>query len=253
MDGPQKLVDHFNANGYHPRSNAHSNVFCLAILEDIIESCPPIKRRAELGELVGKLNISQTVGHDDWNIDLAVGPPAGNPTPPDPEDHIKFERPALIHLAIEAKGVMTEHGKARRNRLRDLQAFHGHAHRYSSKTIAVGIVVINASPVFWSPTRSPNDVTHHRNIERLLSETIDIYRNLPLRGTLGDGEGLEAACVVVVRHDNLNQNPNLPGDAPRPSLAEIVDSSPAPTTGDPLNYATMIRRVCEFYQERFAV
>jgi hypothetical protein len=52
-------------------------------------------------------------------------------------------RPATIRIAIEAKAVMTEHGKARRNRQRDLDWFHQFFHRYEAEGIAAGITIVN--------------------------------------------------------------------------------------------------------------
>jgi hypothetical protein len=43
---------------------------------------------------------------------------------------------------------MTEHGKARRNRQRDLDSFHQFFHRYDADGIAAGITVVNVAPRF---------------------------------------------------------------------------------------------------------
>ena len=158
----------------------------------------------------------------------------------------------MIEVAIEAKGVMTEHGKARHNRLRDLQAFHSHAHIYNQKVVAVGAVVVNMSEYYWSPTRDVSAITHHRNISQLAAETVDLYRNLPLRSLSSDGPGLEATCVLVIKHDNLAKNPNLPENAPEPKDSELVTKPPAPQLGDPLHYSTMIHRICTAYTDRWA-
>jgi len=48
-------------------------------------------------------------------------------------------------VAIELKSIFTEHGKARRNRLRDFSAFHNYAHSYGPKTIAWAFLLINAA------------------------------------------------------------------------------------------------------------
>ena len=145
---------------------------------------------------------------------------------------------------------MTEHGKARRNRLRDLQAFHEHAHRYNENTIAVGVIVVNASEYYWSPTRDRHDVTVHRNIERLVKETVDIYRGLPLIASTQEATGFEAVTVIVVKHDNLLKNPELPQDYV-PQTTSLVSGPLAPQVGDPLHYSSMMYRVCEAFKERF--
>jgi hypothetical protein len=251
MRGPSSFIEHLRENQYHPRSDAHSNAICRGILMDLIDHCPPIAQKAAAGELVGKINHTVTVNYQRWNIDLALGPPSGRPEPPPDGELIRDEAPSLIEIAIEAKGVMTEHGKARHNRLRDLHAFHGHAHLHNEKTIAVGIVVVNVSPIFWSPTRPAHDISFHENIERLGQETVDLYRGIPLRNRPDDRAGLEALAVLAIEHDNLPKNENLPINAPAPTESVLVSKAPAPKIGDPLHYSTLIQRVCRAYQDRW--
>lgn len=250
MVGPQRLIDHLASRGYHPRSDAHSNAICLGILDDLLDHCPAMSTRASRGELVAILNHTVVVNYQRWNIDLALGPPPGSPVPP-AAGQIAMAVPAVIEVAVEVKGVMTEHGKARHNRLRDLQAFHNHAHLYDQNVVAVGLVVVNVSPVFWSPTRNDMDITPHRGIVRLGKETVDLYRNLPLRNDPTEGPGLEAAAVVVVSHDNLCVNPLIQELTFTPQESEVVTAPPSPPAGDPLNYSTMIHRICRSFERRW--
>ena len=251
MDGPAEFVRHLADNNYHPRSDAHSNAVCLAILADVLSHCLPFADRARTGKIVAKLNHTVKVNYQDWNIDLAVGPPPGSPTPP-ATTPIAMGTPATVEIALEAKSVMTEHGKARRNRLRDLQAFHNYAHVYNQKTIAVGTVAVNVSEIFWSPLRPQDDITYHHNIATLGPKTVELFRGLPLRHTPADGPGFEAASVLVVKHDNLSKNRTPPLGAPTPQPPTLVSMSPAPQVGDPLHYATMVQRICAAYRERWA-
>ena len=250
MNGPNVFIRHLADNLYHPRSDAHSNAVCLAILDDLIVHCPPLAHKAASGDLVAKLNHTVKVNYQDWNIDLALGPPPSLAEPPS-DSRIRFGIPVTVEIAIEAKAVMTEHGKARRNRLRDLQAFHNYAHTYNQKTIATGIVAVNISPIFWSPLRRHDDITIHKNIDVLGEQTVRIFRGLPLRHTPGEGPGIEAFSVLVVKHDNLAKNPEPPLSAGDPRTPELVSRPPAPQVGDPMHYATMIRRTCTAYQERW--
>lgn len=251
MQGGQRYVRHLNDNQYHPRSDAHSNALCQAVLDDLLTHCSPIAKKAEEGRLVAQLNHTITVGYQRWNIDLALGPPSGSPTPPENENRIRFEVPTVIELAVEAKGVMTEHRKARHNRLRDLQAFHDHAHRYNEKVVAGGILVVNLADVYWSPTRNESDTTEHVDIKRIGEETVDLFRNIPLRDNPSDNGGMEGMGVLVVRHDNLQKNPNPPPDTPDPIETRLVTGHPAPPSGDPLNYSTLIYRLCRSYENRW--
>lgn len=252
MKGPEAFVSHLREHSYHPRSDAHSNAICFAILADLLEQCPPLAKKAKAGELVAQVNHTVTVSYQRWTIDLALGPPAGSAIPPADGELVRMAVPSLIEVAIEAKGIMTEHGKARHNRLRDLQAFHHHAHTYNEKVVAVGMIVVNVSTVYWSPTRAEDDITFHNNMDELGQQTVDLFRSLPLRHEPSQGPGLEAACVLVVDHDNLFKNEHLPPSAPRPAQTQLVGRPPAPKVGDPLHYATMIRRVCRAYQDRWA-
>lgn len=251
MKGPDSFVDHLRTHQYHPRSDAHSNAICSGILSDLIDHCPPIARKAAAGELVGKINHTVTINHQRWNVDLAMGPPSGRPEPPSEGELIRNEAPSLIEVAIEVKGVMTEHGKARHNRLRDLHAFHSHAHLHNLKTIAVGVIVVNVSPIFWSPTRAAHDISFHENIARLGHETVELYRSIPMRNGATDGAGLEALSVLVVEHDNLLKNEHLPPNAPSPVDTVLVTKAPAPKVGDPLHYSTLIQRICRAYNDRW--
>ena len=251
MQGGQRYVQHLNENQYHPRSDAHSNALCRAVLIDLLNNCPPIAEKAANGRLVAQLNHTVTVGYQRWNIDLALGPPSGSPKSPGGGERIRFEVPTVIELAVEAKGVMTEHGKARHNRLRDLQAFHDHAHTYNKNVVAGGILVVNIADVYWSPTRDEGDITEHSDIDRIGEETVELFRNIPLRNDPSDGGGMEGMGVLVVRHDNLDKNPDLPPNAPSAQMTTLVTDDPAPPSGGPLNYSTMIYRLCRSYEDRW--
>jgi hypothetical protein len=251
MDTPHRLVEHLRKENYHPRSNKHGDVVCEGILADLIVSCPEIAQRAATGHIVAMLKYRQIVGHDEWVIDLALGEPAGPPRPPPAGQQINFDRPSLIQIAVEAKTVMTEHKKARKNRLRDLSAFHSHAHNYSRNTIAAGNVVINASRYFWSPLRDSSDVTDHGDVAKLTGQIIDTYRNIRVIDDSRDGAGMEAMSIIVVEHDNLKANPSLPEAGPHHAPTRLVEPPLAPDIGDPLHYSTMIRRICAAFRKRF--
>jgi hypothetical protein len=123
------FVQYLTEYGYHPRSSRHSDFLSEIIIVDLVEQCPLVKERARRGELVVRLRHHQQVGYADWVIDIAFGTCAGNPLPPRNDQVIIFTEPAIIQIAIELKSILTEHGKARRNRLRDFGAFHAYAHQ----------------------------------------------------------------------------------------------------------------------------
>lgn len=260
------IVAEVAATAYHPRTSRHSDAQSLVIIRDLLAACPSLAKRAATGELVGKLRHHQQVGHSDWVIDIALGTASGVPEPPKEGEIIRFTEPTLIQIAIELKSIWTEHGKARKNRLRDFEAFHGYAHQYSKKTVAAAFLVVNAAEIFLSPlnlnARDREIITQHRqrtkSTGQLVKETIDIFRSIHLRNSETDVAGLEALGVVVVEHDNLNYL-----DA-RPQYVEIARKyqhlrkpsrvAPVPPglkVGDPLHYRTMIQRICNAYRERF--
>src|SRR5581483_4093901 len=172
-----EFVQYLIQYGYHPRSSRHSDFLSFIIIRDLIDRCPAIKTKAARGEIVAQLHHHQMVGTDDWQIDIAIGTCAGHPRPPSPSAQppgsalagealaITFAPPVIIQIAIELKGVMTEHGKARRNRLRDFGAFLGHAHRYDPKVVVAAFLAVNSADWFYSQLNlgktARSEITRH--------------------------------------------------------------------------------------------
>lgn len=233
---PASFLEHLRTEGYHPRSNKHSNALARAIVADLLQSCEPIRAKAQSGQLVFALNVQLHFGTAVWNIDLAMGPPAGPVTVP--PSGIANAPPSTIQIAIEIKGVMTEHHKAVKNRKRDFEAHHQHVHNYSNAAIAGVVMVINAAPRFQSPLVS--HVTVHKNPTALVAHCMNEMRAVSSRGGL-EGRGVDAGCAIVVSHDNIEN-----------SLTHFITTSPAPQIGDPLHYDAFIQKVCSEYAQRFA-
>jgi hypothetical protein len=237
---PKEFLEHLRQEGYHPRSDKHSNSLALGIARDLAEACPPLKQRALAGEVVYDLNFDIHVRTSTWNVDLVLGQ-AAEPRPP-VDQPIARGRPVSIEIAIEIKSVMTEHRKAIKNRKRDLEAHHEHVHNYDQHAIAGGVFVVNQALTFKSPLRKELTV-HARDrtgavalVEHCLSE----MRNVSERGD-PTGYGLEAKCFLVVEMDNVNLD-----------TTTFVERPPAPLQGDPLNYDSFIQRICSQYQRRFS-
>ncbi len=239
MAAPARFVEHLRQHGYHPRSNAHGKALCELVLENLLASCPRIAEDGAGGKLVYDLNRKIIVAGSEWNVDLVLGPPpAGFEHRPSARG-IQQSSPATIRIAIEAKTIMTEHGKARRNRQRDLDSFHQFVHRYDPDAIAAGLTVVNIAKRFKSPLRP--EVTIHRNIEELVQETMSLLRALPSRSAPNQVAGLEANGAILVDHDNVNLK-----------KTRLVTASPAPQVGDPLHYDTFLRRICDRYMQRWS-
>lgn len=238
MPAPSKFITYLKQEAYHPRSSKHGDALCRFVLEDLLAFCPRIAQHGREGGLVYCLNREVVVGASNWNIDLVLGPPPPGLKPQPASEAIANSPPVAIRIAIEAKSIMTEHGKARRNRLRDLDSFHQFVHRYDPNAITGAMTVVNIAPHFRSPLRAA--VSHHPNVTRLVEETIGLLRTLPVCAQPGAAGGLEANTVIVISHDNV--------DAKNTAL---FTASPAPRIGDPLNYDSFIRRICDRYTQRW--
>jgi hypothetical protein len=246
-------------NGHDPRSSRHSDFLSWLIIRDLVKACPLIARRAASGELVGRLRHHQQVGHDDWVIDIAIGTCAGTPVPPVGGAIITNAPPVIIQIAIELKGIITEHGKARRNRLRDFLAFHGHAHTYDPRTVATAFLVVNSAECFYSPLNfgkaNRSEITLHGNTKatarQVAKDCVDLFRGIHLRHSERDGPGLEGLGIIVIEHDNIaiHPQPEKYAELSRPS--QVAPTPPSLAAGDPLHYESMIQRTCSHYTQRF--
>ena len=240
MVPPTGFLDHLKREGYHPRSDKHSNALAIAIVDDLLDACPALAGKAGAGEIVYDLNFDLRVRTATWNVDLVFGRPA-KPSPP-AHGSITRQPPSTVEIAIEFKAVMTEHRKAVKNRKRDLEAHHEHVHNYSATTIAGGVFVINASRVFRSPLRSSGDTIHAQDTRGMISlvqHCLNELRNVSERSDAG-GYGLDAKAAIIVEMDNVNL-----------SATTYVDRVPAPQPGDPLNYHSFLQRLCDLYNRLF--
>lgn len=209
------------------------------LLRDLLISCEPFCLAAQKRRILYKLNqVIDKGSPTQWNLDLVVGPPSEKVQQHlESKDTILLGDPTDIWLAIDAKTIMTEHGKARRNRQRDLNSLHDILHRKNPRTIVGGLLVVNIATSFKSPLRA--NITLHKNVERLVRETIDLFMGLPLAKR--DRNGLDALGVIVVSHTNI------PGD-----LSKLVTGSPAPQPGDSLHYLTFLDDICRAFKQRFS-
>lgn len=255
MSIEEAFVKHLVKEGYHPRSSKHSDFLSEIIIADLLENCPAIAEKAGRGELVVKLRHHQQVGYDDWVIDIAFGTCAGRPHPPLEGQAITFTAPAIIQIAIELKTVMTEHGKAQRNRLRDFAAFASHGHRYDPATVLGAFLAVNAAEHFYSPLRKDDDITVHRTKKASAREvgktTVDLFRSMALRHSDSRSQGLDGLGVIAVEHDNLAIHPDPKAYANLHKATRVAPVPPSPSVGDPIHYHAMIQRLCTAYTRRF--
>lgn len=239
-----RIAAWLEGNGYHPRSSKHGDALCRFLLEDLVGLCAFFRQAAAEDKIVFRLNFTiDPQSLDRWNADLVVGPPTQQPEPDGPRIGVIAQGdPREIWLAIDAKTIMTEHGKARRNRQRDLNSFHDILHRKNPETIVGGLLLVNLADRFQTPlARQEGGITVHKNIDRLVGEIVGLMEALPQGNPGQSAPGLEALGVIVVAHSNV------PGEPTR-----LITGPPAPAKGDRLNYESFLRNICAAFTERFA-
>jgi hypothetical protein len=169
MPPPEGFLRHLREAGYHPRSSRHSDALSSAIIADLVARCEVMAHDVRAGKLVYDLNMDLRFGTSTWNVDLVLGSPATPAATQAPM--IARSTPASVRIALEIKGVMTEHRKAVKNRKRDFEAHHEHVHNYDRRAIAAGVMVINAAERFRSPLRQEVTVNGNRAPPCALSNT----------------------------------------------------------------------------------
>jgi hypothetical protein len=232
---PKAYRDHMRAALYSPRSNKHSNALAEAIALDLLAASSKMQTAAEDGSLVYDLNFD-LVSSSEWNVDLVLGRPPARTLPAG--TIVAKAKPSTVEIAVEIKGVMTQHGKNIKNRKRDLESHHQHVHSYNSKTIAGGVLVINAAPTFFSPLRA-GQITDHKNIIPTLLHCMIEAQAITVRSG-ADGPGLDAKAVIMVNNDNQNL-----------ASVDYYTKKPAPQVGNPMHYDSFIQRMAAEWESRF--
>lgn len=242
--GDERIAEWLQEHGYHPRSNKHGGAACQFFLEDLLETSDRIREAARNGELAYQEDVRVGSGALSWNVDLLAGPPEGSPdaTPEVPDQPPKIARAPLdeIWLAIDHKSVMTEHGKARRNRQRDLNSFADIMHYHHPQAVSGGILLLNMAERFKSPLRDEHDITEHKHVVDLVEETLDLFREID-RAEGEVSSNIDAIGVVVVEHTNLDDDHET----------RLVTDSPAPQVDDIVHYETFLDVIVETIEERF--
>ena len=212
--------------GFNPRSQAASNALADFILEDLTRDCPSLRRALRSGVLVARKSapVRTTVAERDVDLVLCE------------ETH---ELPRL-RLAVENKTIMAAHGKARKNRYGDIIAYANHVHNHRADCIAGSVLVINHSSEYENPDAFAKGLKRPRlDMDRLVSDTVQLFANIPLRDTTGQSFELpEALAVIVLEYDGV-----------RP--AKLLKKPPAPRASEHYHYAAFMRRLCELHGKRF--
>ena len=241
--GDERLAEWLQENRYHPRSPKHGSASCLYFLDDLLFESEAFTEAARNGELVYQEDYTVGQGPSRWNTDLVVGPPADATevrTELDSDRPIQEAEPAEVWLAVDAKSVMTEHGKARRNRQRDINSFADIMHRHHPGAVTGGLLLINVAERFKSPLRDEDDVTEHDRIEQLVEETVDIFRDIDR----ADGEispNVDGVGCIVVDHTNMDDGQET----------RLVTEPPAPQSGEIVHYEDFLHIMIDTLEGRF--
>jgi len=239
--GDERIVEWLDENGYHPRSPKHGSASCLYFLDDLLHESDVFREAAASGEIVYQEDFTVGSGDSKWNTDLVVGPPADEvQTEVGSERPIVEAEPEEVWLAIDAKSVMTEHGKARRNRQRDINSFADIIHSHYPGAVTGGLLLINMADRFKSPLRDEGDITEHDRIEDLVAETVDIFRDIN-RAQGAVSPNVDGVGCIVVEHTNLNDGEET----------DLETEPPAPQSGDIVQYKEFLGIILNVLEDRW--
>lgn len=279
MDGPEILArflsrpnvpDKFgNVWQYHSRSDQHSKVASWGVAFDLLATSSLMKRHALDGKIILGVNHEMvdfqtrrkkkldlvvarplspgSVGGTslrglvrDYMIPLSTAQEVALGNLPD----VPVAPVGSVLVALESKATMTAHVAAKPRLYDELNSSHLAAHGASNQALAIGFVQINASPEFVSSDRNKHPlattqaiVTSHTQ-PHAFREVLLKVEELPRRTNV-TGVGFDGVGVVVLDFDN------------RGGPVRIVTSAPAPQSGDPLHYDSMIVRMAQEYDSRF--
>jgi hypothetical protein len=252
---------------YHPRSDHHSKVACWGILFDLLLTSSLLRRHVADGRVIFGINheMRDFRSARKKDLDLVIATPGAGECR-NPKTFVDLvekwdiqllprERELLrglpplheasvgsVHIALEAKACMTEHGKARSRLYDELNSSHDSVHGAAEMAIAAGYVIVNAAEGFVSPMLNKNwrrasRITQHSQPE-VTHAVIAKVLEIPRRTRTGT-PGFDALGVSVV--DCRNDG----------SPVRIVDGPPALPPGEPFHYDSMIARVAQLYESRF--
>lgn len=239
-NGDQRIAEWLAEHGYHPRSPKHGAASCRYFLDDVLHESEALREAAASGEIVYQEDFTVGSGGLRWNTDLVLGPPENGIRQGNSERTIARDDPTKIWLAVDAKSVMTEHGKARLNRQRDINSFADIMHYHHEGAVTGGILLINTAKRFKSPLRDEDDVTEHEDIERLVEETVELFREID-RAEGMISSNVDGVGCVVVEHTNIDDG----------HKTRLVTEPPAPQEGDLVHYQTFLDIVVETLEDRF--
>jgi hypothetical protein len=229
MRAPENYVCWMNENiGFNPRAQQNSNALSDFVVADLVASSPEIQTAIKSETLTPKKNSEVSTTSAVRTVDLVI--------------YERLKLPLIsVRVSVENKTIMTAHGKARKNRYGDIIAYSNHMHNHRRECIAGAIIVVNVSPKYENPDEFAKGLVRPKfDMEKIVKDTINIFRRIPLRKEPGDpSDQPEALAVIVVDYDGA-------------SAAKLVTGPLAPKPGDSIHYETFIERIGSIYQRRFS-
>ncbi len=255
---------------YNSRSDRHSQIGCWGVAFDLLATSALLRQHAQTGKVV--LGVNHTMNDFATSrkkkLDLVVARPTG-PVPADgPSLHslvgskriplspaeeallaglpdIPVAPVGAVLIALEAKAAMTSHVKALPRLYDELNSSHLCVHGASNQALAIGFVQINAAAQFASSVTNARplgggmpEMTDHKQpyaTQRVLTKIAELPRRSSSSGVGFDGIG-----VSVLDFENIG------------GPVDLVTAPPAPQPGDPFHYDSMIVRMANEYDSRFA-
>lgn len=278
MDGPALLVEalreatvadkYQNHWQYHSRSDRHSKVACWGVGFDLLKTSALLRNHVEQGKVV--LGINHTMRDYGTgrkkDLDLVLARPVGAPVArvsfselaerysiplTEPQRSLLNSLPKLpvapvgaVLIALEAKATMTAHIRALPRLYDELNSSHLCVHGASRQALAIGLVIINASPAFVSSDMNKGDLSTTPRIvseepqPRSLLRALEKIGEIPRRSNTREA-GFDGIGIVVI--DGRND-----GDP-----VSLVTEPPSPQPGDPFNYGDLITRMANEYDTVF--
>ncbi len=237
---------------YHTRSDHHSKVACLVILNDLLSASSLLRRHAEQGLIGFGVNheLRDFRSGRKKDLDFVICRPAGasrrgrsltemtelagiHATPE--SRSLRESAVGAVLVALEAKACMTAHIKALPRLYDELNSSQQTVHGAAHEALAAGFVMINASDSFVTPL---DGKLHQLDQPRVTERTMAKIRELGRRSRI-DETGYDALGVVVMR---------LVNDG---SPVTILTQPPAPQSNDLDHYDRMIDRLSTLYASRF--
>jgi hypothetical protein len=266
---------------YNSRSDLHSKITSWAIMFDLLRESSLLRRHVKDGQVGFGINLTM----ENWtsktskDMDLVICTPHAGTAPAtfrskvlkrpiatfaDVAEHhaiplepdeaadlaalptLRVVGAGMVRIALEAKAVMTEFGKAESRLYSELDSSLTVINGHEQSAVASALVMVNVAETFISSDynvgldySSPNVVTsQHPNQPRPAQRAIDRITTLPRRSKVAD-RGFDAIGIVAV---------DLKNDG---SPCQLVTSPPAPAPMDGFNYATMVQRATALYASRF--